>query len=68
MPKSFLFAAFAILSLFVAIEGVPSTFVDTQNESVIETPVRYDGDQLWNVEIPQDQDIGMLISLSEELG
>ena len=68
MAKCFLFATFAILSLFVPIEGAPSTFDNTQNESVFETPVRYDGDQVWNVEIPPDQNIGVLMNLTERLG
>ena len=64
MGKCFIFATFAILNLFVSIEAAPSTF----GESLFERPVRYDGDQVWNVEVPQERDMRVLINLNKKLG
>ncbi|XP_055299554.1 carboxypeptidase B-like [Sitodiplosis mosellana] len=55
---------FAILGLFLWVDAAPSSVDDIQKEHFIETAVRYDGYQLWNVQISKDMNV--IPSLKEE--
>lgn len=69
MGKGFISAIFAVLCLFLLAKAAPSPFDDVASiDDFIDTPVRYDGAQLWTVSYSDDKTIELLNSLTEEFG
>lgn len=61
MVKFLLFAIIAAISLSSFIEAAPG-FID------LKTPVRYDGAQLWNVHLANDETKHKIFGLEENFG
>lgn len=73
MEKCSLIAIFAVFNIFLLIEAAPRALdaTDLRNLSAIaniETPVRYDGAQLWSVNFSDEQTKRIVISLKRNFG
>lgn len=72
MANSLLITIFTILILCSAIEAAPRRFDIQQNNLSaifdIDTPVRYDGDQVWNFDIPHILAKLIIAHLTENFG
>lgn len=67
MEKCFVFAIFAMLSLISIAETAPS-FDGIEDGNFIETPVRYDGAQLWSVSHSDEQTRKLIEDLANKFG
>lgn len=73
MAISFSIAIFAIFNLVLLIEAAPRTLdaIEIKNLSTIadiDTPVRYDGAQLWSVSFGDEQTKRVVIGLKRNFG
>lgn len=65
MEKCIFITIFAVLSLIALVDAAPGSI---NNDNLAETPVRYDGAQLWSVSISNDQNRKVIDKLNEQLG
>lgn len=73
MKCYFLIALFAIFNVFLSIEAAPKALDATALKNLsaiadIETPVRYDGAQLWSVDFSDEQSKIVVITLKRVFG
>lgn len=73
MDKCWLFALFAVFNLILVIETAPRTLDADQIKNLsaiadVETPVRYDGAQLWSVNFADDRTKLVVVSLKRNFG
>lgn len=73
MEISFSIAIFAIFNVFLLIEAAPRTLDATEIKNLstiadVETPVRYDGAQLWSVSFGDDQTKRVVVGLKRNFG
>lgn len=73
MDKCWLFALFAVFNLILVIEAAPRTLDADQIKNLsaiadVETPVRYDGAQLWSVSFADDRTKLVVVSLKRNFG
>lgn len=73
MEKCSLIAIFAVFNLLASIEAAPRALDATELKNLsaianIETPVRYDGAQLWSVKFSDEFSKRVVISLKKNFG
>lgn len=68
MEKCIFIRVFAVLSLTLFVNAAPGSIRSENLVQFTETPVRYDGAQLWSVSISNDQTRNVINKLNQQLG